>query len=527
MNRNLIKLAMAVCATAFSIALQPARAATLTVGDPAPKLQVSKWVQGEPVKEFQRDKAYLVEFWATWCGPCLTSIPHINELHARFKDKGLVVIGQDVLEQEPDAVQPFVKKMGNKMTYRVALDTEDGQMAQSWMEAAGESGIPTAFVVDKRGTIVWIGHPMKLQANFLEQVLDGTLDVEKAVADFDQRKMNERQQRKLWTEFSRYRQQEEWDQAESVLAEIETLAPPTERERVGMTRFGLLLDRRDYKAAYQLAAQLSDAHSGDAMMQNSLAWQIATREGLAERDLNLAEKIARRALAAVKDSDFEKAEILDTLARVLFLKGETKPAIELQQQAVQVATGERKSQFQNNLDHYKAGRVPNEARLRALSGEISRSIQKREWSKAESALAELEKAYPNRQRIQFDSFRFRILVGRGDYEGAAKVADRLVQAPEESSMMLNELAWGIAIRDGATGRELDLAEKIARGANEATKGGNAEILDTLARVLFLKGKKTQAIELQQKAVTFAKGQRKAQFQETLDSYKQDTLPKPY
>jgi len=468
-----------------------------------------------------------VEFWATWCGPCRVSIPHLNELHTRFKDKGLIVIGQDVLEQEPGAVQPFVKEMGGKMTYRIALDTEDGKMAQTWMEAAGESGIPTAFVVDQSGTIVWIGHPMKLQEDFLQQVLDGTLDVGKAVAEYEQRKNNEEQQRSLWREFNRHRQNEEWERAESVLAEIEKLLPAAERNRLGMTRFELLLDRRDYKAAYQLAAQLSDAHLDDAMMQNSLAWEIATKEGIGERDLELAEKIARRAQAVVKDSDFEKAEILDTLARVLFLKGEHKPAIELQQQAVQFATGGRKEQFQNNLDDYKAGRVPNEARLRALASEVSRSIQKREWDKAESALAELEKVSPHGSRAPFDSYRFRILAGRGDYDAAARIADRLVKEAKENAMMLNSLAWDIASRGGTTGGELDLAEKIAQGANEATKGSNAEILDTLARVLFLKGQKAPAIELQQKAVSFAKGRRKTQFQETLDSYRQDKLPKDY
>src|SRR5262245_47338286 len=84
----------------------------LMVGDAAPKLQVSKWVQGEPVKDFERDKAYIVEFWATWCGPCVASIPHVNELHQKYKSKGLVVIGQDVWESDVSKVDPFIKKMG-------------------------------------------------------------------------------------------------------------------------------------------------------------------------------------------------------------------------------------------------------------------------------------------------------------------------------------------------------------------------------------------------------------------------------
>lgn len=504
-----------------------ALAATLNVGDPAPPLQVSKWVQGEPIRDFERNKAYLLEFWATWCGPCRISIPHVNELHTKFKDKGLIVVGQDVMEDDPDAVQPFIQKMGDQMTYRVALDTDDRKMAKTWMEAAGEEGIPTAFVVDKSGTIVWSGHPMDLQESLLQQVLDGTHDLNKAVADHERRKRREEQQRILWTEFNRHRQKEEWDSAQSVLAELEALLPEAQRDRLNMTRFGLLLDRREDKAAYKIAAQLSDAHPDDAMMQNSLAWVIATRDGLAERDLGLAEKIARRALSAVKNSDFEKAEILDTLARVLFLKGERKPAIEFQQQAVQFATGARKAQFQNNLDDYNAGRVPDEARLRTLAGEIDQSIRKSEWSKAETTLADLEKASPHGQRIQFDSYRFRILAGRGDYEDAAKVANRLAHEPKESAMTLNSLAWDIAVRAGATERELDLGETIARGANDATLGKNAEILDTLARLLFLKGQKTAAIDLQEKAVSFAKGRRMTQFQETLDSYRAGKLPTPY
>jgi len=173
------KCTVALLALALGLIAAPAQAATLKVGDPAPKLQVGKWVQGEAVKDFSRDKAYIVEFWATWCGPCRVSIPHLNQLHNKFKDKGLVVIGQDAWEKDTSAVAPFVKKMGTQMTYRVALDN-DNKMAETWMEAAGQNGIPTAFVVDKRGIVVWIGHPMKLDEGILEQVLAGKFDAKRA-----------------------------------------------------------------------------------------------------------------------------------------------------------------------------------------------------------------------------------------------------------------------------------------------------------------------------------------------------------
>jgi thiol-disulfide isomerase/thioredoxin len=175
MKAHKLKWPAALLALITGTALAAAADPTLKVGDPAPKLQTGKWVQGDPVKEFQKGKAYIVEFWATWCGPCRASIPHVNEIYNQFKGKGLVVIGQNCWERDDSKVAPFVEQMGDKMTYRVALDDKTdggkGKMADAWMAAAGRKGIPSAFLVDTQGRIAWIGHPMQLKEPIIEEAL--------------------------------------------------------------------------------------------------------------------------------------------------------------------------------------------------------------------------------------------------------------------------------------------------------------------------------------------------------------------
>lgn len=151
---------------------------TLHDGDPAPKLAVGAWVQGEPVTAIEPGKAYLIDFWATWCPPCVASVPDLNEIHKKFKDQGLIVIGQAVSKMDKDKVKPFVTKMGDKMTYRVALDdfskVERGAMATTWYDAAGQTGIPVIFLVGKDGKIAWIGHPIELTDVKISEVLSPT-----------------------------------------------------------------------------------------------------------------------------------------------------------------------------------------------------------------------------------------------------------------------------------------------------------------------------------------------------------------
>lgn len=335
-----------------------ASAATLKVGDPAPKLQTGKWVQGEPVKEFEKGKAYIVEFWATWCGPCRVSIPHLNETYTKYKDKGLVVIGQDCWEQDESQVAPFVKKMGDKMTYRVALDDksskEKGAMAETWMAAAGQNGIPSAFVVDTKGIIAWIGHPMSLKDQVLDEVLAGKFDTTKAAAAYEEEKKNESKLQEVGSALNKAIRDKNWEEANAKIDEIGKLLPEAQQGNLDMARYTVLLGKEDYPAAYKLAAKLSDTYKDNAMLQNRLAWQIATDESIKQRDLDLAEKMANRANDAAQGKD---AGVLDTLARVKFLQGKKDEAIALQQKAVGLAEDNQKASLEKTLESYKKGEL--------------------------------------------------------------------------------------------------------------------------------------------------------------------------
>lgn len=125
-----------------------------------PDIHVERWIINAP--RTMENKVVVVEFWATWCGPCIKGIPHLNDLQEKLAGRA-VILG--VSNEAPATVENFVKQ--TKMNYAVAIDQQ-----ATMMKFVGNRGIPHCIVMSPDGIVRWQGHPAQLSANTLEQIAD-------------------------------------------------------------------------------------------------------------------------------------------------------------------------------------------------------------------------------------------------------------------------------------------------------------------------------------------------------------------
>lgn len=124
---------------------------------PSPTIAVQKWLPETPDLT---GKFVLVDFWATWCGPCKKSIPTLNAMSAKFKDKMLVV---GLTDEDEETVAKMTEP---KIDYLIAIDTEHRSLS-----AAGITAIPHTLLIDPKGFVRYEGHPDNLDESMVQELI--------------------------------------------------------------------------------------------------------------------------------------------------------------------------------------------------------------------------------------------------------------------------------------------------------------------------------------------------------------------
>jgi peroxiredoxin len=153
MKRYLLAVALATLPWSGMQAQTPA------IGQPAPSFELEAWTnlakgEKEPTPDSLQGRVVLLEFWGTWCAPCVRAMPRIQALHDRLKEHGLEVLG---ISYEPvDVIEKFAKSNG----YTFALGSDP---AKRVVEAYGVTGWPTSIVIGKDGRIAHVGSPYDVE----------------------------------------------------------------------------------------------------------------------------------------------------------------------------------------------------------------------------------------------------------------------------------------------------------------------------------------------------------------------------
>jgi peroxiredoxin len=132
---------------------------------PAPDFTL-KDADGKPVKlSDYRGKVVLLNFWATWCGPCKIEIPWFMDFEQQYKDKNFAVLGVSLDDDGWESVKPYIAE--KKINYRVVIGTE--QVAQLYGEV---DSLPTTFTIDREGRVAAVHIGLVSKSDYTHDVLD-------------------------------------------------------------------------------------------------------------------------------------------------------------------------------------------------------------------------------------------------------------------------------------------------------------------------------------------------------------------
>jgi thiol-disulfide isomerase/thioredoxin len=329
-------------------AASAADAGKLNIGDPAPALSIEHWVKGEPVKSFEKGKVYVVEFWATWCGPCIKNMPHLTKLQKQHKDKGLTIIGVSGQDKRGvEDVRPFVEKKGDAIGYTIAVDRAM-ETTKAYMGATGRNGIPVAYLVDQQGKLAWYGHPMEAMDLVIEEVLEGKFDASRHAERMAKFKT-------LSEQFGKATQEKRWDDAMTALDEMKTVRPDLAND-FAISRFAVLrAGKKDKEAAAKVRVQLEEQFKDDVDNLRKLSEMLAGVPEPDAADLAAATAVAK---TIVTKTDGNDVQALAVLAYVYRNAGDWDNALATQQKAIDKSADEgTRANMKAILDQMNADRA--------------------------------------------------------------------------------------------------------------------------------------------------------------------------
>lgn len=315
---------------------------SLTIGDEAPDIDITHWIKGvemdrrgdfTPITSFGDGKVYVLEFWATWCGPCVGGMPHLSELQEKYADRDVTIIS--VSDESLPRVASFLfqtdrhdGKLHHDRTRYILTTDPDGSVKKDYFLAARQRGIPCAFVIGREGLVEWIGHPMRMD-EVLEAVVEGTWDRAAFKEEFLERQAYEEMMREVRGRMRAAEREGDWDAYVAILDELLEKKPGD--TSLLWTKFRALITKADDPdGGYAVGEELLKASWDDAPMLNQVAWTVVDDEAVVRRDLDFAMKSARRANELTESED---PAILDTLARVHHDQGDLEKAIDWQRKA--------------------------------------------------------------------------------------------------------------------------------------------------------------------------------------------------
>ncbi len=303
----------------------------------------SDWIQCVPVRAFEPGKLYVFEFWATWCGPCLAMIPHMNEIYGKFKDsKDVVIVGVNVYDKTPVAkLSDFLAKRPVRPDYAIAADRGALATEKNWLKPLGVSGIPFAVAL-KDGKILWKGHPQGLSAELVGRMAKpgyspAEEDAARAAADAA-RKERARQVREVRQLLKDGKNAE----ADALIGRI-VAAPAADadtRAAVLETPFMPRLLAGDPAGAQQALRRMAETLKDDRYAQVRAAHCILSTDELAvkDKDLKLAIACLERAQTLAGKPE---AFLLERIADARSMMGDAAGAAAAQEQAVRCLSAAR------------------------------------------------------------------------------------------------------------------------------------------------------------------------------------------